>query len=171
MTDLRDITADLQARLDLIGSRRREEEHRHVRALQELDGEVEMIKHMLDLERRLLADRQAKASAAKPLLPGAATPLESEILEILGNKKEWEHAEIKAELVNRGAGRTDDPTFGRSLQGTLLSMRSRELVDLLGVGVWRIAEKRLNSPKNSDATAVSLGQKNGNAVVSGIRRI
>jgi hypothetical protein len=143
MIDIRDITADLRARLDLIQERRRAEDDRHSQAVEEINKEEMAVQAMLALEEKLLANGRAKALEAKPLRSGAATKFESEILEILSNADEWEHSDIKRELLARGVGDADDPNFGRGLQGVLLSMRGRELVELTGLRKWRITAKGL----------------------------
>jgi hypothetical protein len=140
---MRDITDDLRAILTILGQKRQDEDARHIKAIQEIDHEVATVQETLDLQVRLLADSRAKVIEAKPLRPGAANKLESEILEILSNAAEWDHTEIKNELLTKGLGNASDPNFGRGLQGTLLSMRARELVDLSGLRQWRITAKGL----------------------------
>ena len=104
---IRDISPDLQARLKLIADRRRAEEDRHEQALQDFDQEAEAVETMLELEGRLRANGKALVLGTKPLRPGANSREESEILEILSNNKDWEHTDIKGELIGRGIGRAE----------------------------------------------------------------
>jgi len=139
-----DIKHELLARLAGVGKRRDEEEQRHAAVLRELDGEEDTIKEMLRLEEKLAANSQRALpwNAKRPLRPGAANETESEILEALSNKGEWDHSEIKSHLLDRGIG-VGNPNFGRSVQGMLLSLRARELVEHVGTGTWRATEKAL----------------------------
>jgi hypothetical protein len=141
-----DIKKELLARLAGVQTRRDAEEERHERALQEFDREESVIKAMLKLEESLaLNGYEPTAPKAKaPLRPGAASEVESEILEALSNKADWDHSAIKARLIDKGLG-ADTPHFGRSIQGLLLSMRSRELVENVGTGVWRATKKALEA--------------------------
>jgi hypothetical protein len=144
MATIRDITEDLKARLELLAQRKKDEERRYAEVLDEIDQEAEKIEGMLELESQFLAGERKKlaaATASKPLRPGANNRFESEILDIIANGKDWEHSEIKAELLGRGLGDAADPNFGRSLQGALLSLRARELVELVGERQWRITAK------------------------------
>lgn len=139
-----DIKNELLARLDGVGKRRDLEKERHERALQEFDREEAVIKAMLELEETLaIKGHDTPISKPKsPLRPGAANEIESEILGVLSDRRDWEHGEIKARLIAKGLG-TDGPHFGRSIQGLLLSMRGRELVENVGVGIWRATKKAL----------------------------
>jgi hypothetical protein len=146
MTPIRDITEDLKARLELLAQRKNDEVRRHANALDEIAQEAEKVENMLELESQFLAGERQKlaaVTASKPLRPGAQNRFESEILDVLSNNKDWEHSEIKAELLGRGLGDANDPNFGRSLQGALLSMRARELVELVSERQWRITAKGL----------------------------
>jgi hypothetical protein len=140
---MRDISSDLQAILAVLDEEERAEDARHSKAHADIAQKRATVQATLDLQTSLLANVREKVLDAKPLRPGAQTRLESEILDVLSNAREWEHTEIKAELISRGIGVADDPNFGRGLQGTLLSMRGRELVDLAGMRKWRITAKGL----------------------------
>ena len=82
----------------------------------------------------------------KPLRPGAANAIESEILTLLSDRHRWEHSTIKENLIEAGHGNSSDSHFGQSVQGTLLSLRTRGLVDLPERGVWEITEKGISGP-------------------------
>lgn len=143
-----DIKQELLARLAGVGKRRADEKLRHDTAVRELDGEEDTIKEMLRLEEKLAASAQHvmpwEHAAPLTLRPGAANLAESKILEALSNKGEWEHSEIKTYLLDRGVG-VANPNFGRSIQGMLLSLRARELVQNVGIGKWRATEKALEA--------------------------
>jgi hypothetical protein len=142
-SSMRDIADDLRTILAVLGEKRRDEDARHSKAIQEIDHETATVQATLDLQTRLLADGRTKLFDAKPLRPGANNRLESETLEILGNAEIWDHSEIKRELLARGIGDASDPNFGRSLQGALLSMKARDLVALAGLRRWKITAKGL----------------------------
>jgi len=137
-----DIKSELRARLEGIEGRRRAEDERHEAVHQQLDREADIVKAMLALEEGhgLNGIGAPSNKKKKPLRAGAANAVESEILELLSINSA-EHGALKEHLIEQGLGSADDPNFGRSLQGTLLSMRGRELVDLIGKGVWAIGEK------------------------------
>jgi hypothetical protein len=140
---MHDITDGLRAILTILGQKRRDEDVRHAKAIEEINHETATVQATLDLQVRLLADGRAKTLESKQLRPGTANIVESEILEIMSNAQEWDHAEIKRELLARGIGDAGDPNFGRGIQGSLLSMRSRGLVDLAGLRKWKITAKGL----------------------------
>jgi hypothetical protein len=139
---LTDLSPQLQARLADVERRRDAEAERHLAAERDLDREEAIIKAMIDLEKgRSLTGSDVAAMMAGPLRPGAVNTMESEILGFLSNKEDWGHADIKAFLIERGLGTSSDAQFGRSIHGTLLSMRGRDLVESLGTGKWRIVKK------------------------------
>jgi hypothetical protein len=141
-----DIKKELLARIAGVEKRRDAEDQRHKGALQELDHEEAVIKDMLKLEEKLSLNGhdQPAPKPKAPLRPGAANEVESEILEALSNKGNWEHSEIKSHLLDRGLG-PNNPNFGRSIQGLLLSLRGRELVENVGPGTWRATKKALEA--------------------------
>jgi hypothetical protein len=136
---MKEIKEGLLERLNHVEKKRSDEDERHEGVLQALDREEALIKEMLALEEGR-AFNGASAPKKKSLRPGAANEVESEILELLsvGNAA---HAAVKGYLIERGLGSATDPNFGRSIQGTLLSMRGRELVELVGEREWGISKK------------------------------
>lgn len=136
MAQMRDIRPDLKARLELMARRRDDAEQRYEAELQGIDAEEAMIKSLLEAEER----RIAAGYATMPRHPAAANDLENAILDILGDQRDWPHANVKAELIGRGIGK-EDASFGRSVHATLLSMSNRGLVESVGMGVWRITKK------------------------------
>jgi hypothetical protein len=143
MVEIRDIRTDLRTRLNALAGRREEAEQRYEAELVALDTEEATLKAMLALEEKRLRNGGGLQSA-KPLRPGAHNRLESEVLETLSDEKQWPHGAIKDALIERGIGNGEDPNFGRSLQGVLLSLRSREFVGLVGNRTWQITEKGLS---------------------------
>jgi hypothetical protein len=139
---IRDIRDDLRVRINDLSRRRDAAERRLRDELQALDAEEATLKNMLALEEKRVRNGGLPLRQ-KPLRPGAANRTESEILEILSDEKEWPHASIKDALIARGIGQADDINFGRSLQGTLLSLRGRELVDHASERTWQITKKGL----------------------------
>jgi hypothetical protein len=138
MQAIRDIRGDLKARLDLIGVRRQEAETRYKAELSEIKRDEEMLEALLASEERLLANSRVTRERS-----WAGSALENEILDIIGDEKGWEHAEIKSALLQRSIGKDDDPKhFGQSLHGTLLSMSRRNLIVStgFGTGTWKITK-------------------------------
>jgi len=146
---IRDIRDDLKARLDLLGPRRGEVQERYKAEIQEIDREEAMLRTLLAAEERLMAKTRVTVERK-----WAGNALENEILDILSNEGEWEHSEIKTALLDRGHGHNDDPKrFGQSIQGTLLSMSHRDLVESVGRGKWKITKYGLTGrvqPKEED---------------------
>lgn len=143
---IRDIRADLKTRLDLLGPRRGEVQERYKVELREIDQQEAMLKTLLAAEERLMATTHVTVERK-----WAGNALENEILDVLSNEEPWEHAEIKAALIERGQGKDDDPRrFGQSIQGTLLSMSHRNLVTNAGYGKWQITEGGLNGPDETE---------------------
>ena len=141
-----DIIKELNARLADVAKRRDAEDERHEGVHQTLDREVEIIKAMLALEEGRSSNGYAvPAQRQRPLRAGAGNAVESEILEALSDRKEWFHADIKAHLIEQRLGSEKDPNFGRSLQGVLLSLRGRELVEHSDTAQWKITKKGLSA--------------------------
>ena len=139
MQAIRDIRADLKTRLNLVGTRRQEAKERYEGELRDIKRDEDMLEALLASEERLMAVSRVVVERS-----GAQNALENEILDILSNEGNWEHGEIKSALLDRGHGHGDDPRrFGQSIQGTLLSMSHRNLVESAGYGKWKITKTGL----------------------------
>jgi hypothetical protein len=133
---LRDIREDLRVRLERIGVRRQEAEARYKEELSQIDKEEKALEAILALE-----EKEAGSSHITAERSWAQNALENEILDILSNEGGWEHSDIKAALLDRGHGHGEDQSrFGQSIQGTLLSMSHRDLVESAGYGKWKITK-------------------------------
>jgi hypothetical protein len=149
---MRDIRDDLRERLDGL----RQERDRLQVALQAKLKEIAAYEEQLNT---LLEMEEKRVAAATPSfdfdIPVAITPpdisaspkdkLESVILVLLDGGVILPHADIKDRLEEAGFAH-GHRHFGRMLQGTLMSMRSRELIDLVPRGKWR---RRLGKPANA----------------------
>jgi|SRR6267378_69509 hypothetical protein len=147
MAVIRDLRSDLIARLEDIPKRRDRSNDRHLAELQAIQDEEKVLRAMLELEeKRVKNGHDRHVQEKKPLRPGAANAIESEILTLLSDRHRWEHSTIKENLIEAGHGNSSDSHFGQSVQGTLLSLRTRGLVDLPERGVWEITEKGISGP-------------------------
>jgi hypothetical protein len=61
---------------------------------------------------------------------------EADLLKILDDGKTWEHARIK-EAMEAIGWKANEGSLGRQIHGTLMAMRHRDLVALVGKGVWQ----------------------------------
>lgn len=131
-SELRDIRTDLKIRLDRITARRDEAQRRYERELEEIKTEEAIIREMIRIEEKRTANGHAPTPAipSSLLRPGVQNRTEHEILELLSDEREHSHRDIKEHLLRAGIGAADDPNFGRSLQGTLLSLRGREFIEI-----------------------------------------
>lgn len=134
---MRDIRSDLRDRLAAISRQREAAEAEHKSRLAAIDQQEVMLSELIRVEDA----RAAEAHKNLSLKNGAANPLEHEILTLLETDGTCEHGKIKDEMIARGLGKAADPQFGRVIQGHLLSMKGRKLVDTLGEGNWRIHRK------------------------------
>ena len=132
---IRDIRADLKARLDLINVRRQKAQERYEAELGEIKRDETMLEALLEAEDRFMASARVGRS-------WAGSPLENEILDLVSNEGDWDHSEIKQALLDRGHGKGDQGHFGQSLHGMLLSMsrRDRPLLTSAGHGKWKITQ-------------------------------
>jgi hypothetical protein len=145
--EFRDIRSDLKLRLEGISARRDEAQRRYERELKEIEGEESILREMLKIEDK--SNSNGHPTSLLDMMPspqlrvGAQNRIEHEILIFLSDGKEHAHSEIRERLLGIGIGAPDDPNFGRSVQGTLLSMRGRDLVTLSDERTWKITQKGL----------------------------
>jgi hypothetical protein len=141
---MKDIKSDLRQRLEAIDKKVNFEQQRHDAALEKLERARSTIKAMIDLEENDGTDPQedffARKQTSAPQEVTAAV-LESEIHALLKNQKDWAHSDIKSRLILKGLGTDSDPQFGRRVQGTLLSLLARGLVEKAGKRQWRALKK------------------------------
>ena len=116
-------------------------DERHKTETEAIERDRQLLREMLEFEKRRAGPMVARVTVTMAMHPLAQNRIESEILTMLIRDQELDHGAIKDRLIKDGYGSSADPNFGRSVQGTLLSMRSRDLVDLVGMGRWRITKK------------------------------
>jgi hypothetical protein len=134
-----DIEKGLEERLARFDALELEEEARHKAALAAIKADRSLVRNMLEFERR--NKKGVQPAEALKLHPNAQNRIEHEILDFLRDGDAAEHAAIKEMLIEEALGSSADPNFGRSVQGTLLSMRARDLVELVDERVWGITKK------------------------------
>jgi hypothetical protein len=153
----RDIRDDLRERLAGI-PRVREELHAKIAALDEYEAQL---KGLLKIEEQMAVNDAKPPSARQPLVTrrtaqpveeeaddaeeteesqeGLSQEFEADILSILSDGEDWEHARIKEEMETKG-WTEGAVSMGRQIHGTLLALRHRGLVESLGSGMWRKTE-------------------------------
>jgi len=140
----RDILPDLEIRLKRIDALRDEAQRRYERELEEIKRNETVLREMIELEKKGALNGYApKVELAGPLRAGAQNRTEHEILQFLSDEQEHRFDDVRANLLSVGIGNEDDPNWGRSVFGLLLSMRGRELVDMPKPRRWRITKKGL----------------------------
>jgi hypothetical protein len=151
---MRDIRDDLRERLGALREERDLLQAQLKAKLSEIEAYEGQLNLLLQMEEKRAAElAQSSMNFDIPLNNGgppdiSLSPkdqLESVILVLLDGGVTLKHAQIKGRLEEAGFGR-GEKFFGRVLQGTLMSMRSRELVDLVGTGEWR---RRMGKPANA----------------------
>src|SRR5262249_50409137 len=119
---MRSILGDLEERLAAISTQRRAAQDRYEAELRTIERDEKIIKEMLAFEQRGEPKGNGKAEGF-PF--GAANEAESEMLAVMSDGKDWDHAEIKARVPDlKTKLDADDTSFGRKLHGMLMSMRS-----------------------------------------------
>jgi hypothetical protein len=144
---MRSIRTDLEERLAAFPMRRRTAQERYEAELRAIERDERLVRDMLALEQRLEQeelpfDEEEEGERTFPF--GAANESEAEILSVMSDRKDWDHAALKVRLPDIKARRgADDTSFGRILHGMLMSMKGRGLVEHAGVGTWRITQAAL----------------------------
>ncbi len=138
---MRDIRPDLKERLDAVEADREAIQKRFQAELDALSARAETLRDMIRLEDAKWATEPPKGEAA-PSVQAGNEAIERAILSLLPIGIEAPHSSIRISLEGRELLRLDDPQRGRALQGILMSMRYRGLVEIVEgkQGVWRRAK-------------------------------
>ncbi|MGD0115717.1 MAG: hypothetical protein ABSC13_06920 [Dehalococcoidia bacterium] len=144
---MRDIRKDLKERLESIAVQKRAAENQLAR-----------LKETEDMYQALLEDEQLRWKAQQPPLAGletmrqpksnGRTPLGRFIMEMLGDGRVWERADLAKLASNRGLIGTDKSP-GRVLHFSLVGMAQNGLVEKVGDSSWRLP--RLENTGDSEA--------------------
>lgn len=141
---MRDIRDDLRQRVQLLKDERDELQKQLTEKLAELDAYEAQLSALLAFEekRAMGAARQGQLD----LTPAQEEAQEDEettdqdfeaaILTIMGNYQEWSHSEIKAQM-EKEEWTMEEGSIGRAIQGQLLSMKQRGLIEYAGDRKWR----------------------------------
>jgi len=70
----------------------------------------------------------------------ATSPMRRAVLTELADGKPHSHDEITKAIEEKGTGAAKGGSLGRSVQGTLLSLRYQKVVQAVGDGVWQLAQ-------------------------------
>jgi hypothetical protein len=140
---MRDIRDDLRQRVQLLKDERDELQKQLTEKLAELDAYEAQLSALLAFEEKravgaaiqgqlgLTPDREeAKAEEASD------QDFEAAILAIMGNYQEWTHSDIKAQMEQE-EWTMEKGSIGRAIQGQLLSMKQRGLIEYVGDRKWR----------------------------------
>jgi hypothetical protein len=147
---LRDITNDLRERLAMAQEMRAKLQ----KELASLDTYEAQLTGLLAIEEKNLKDGTISAATVDLAVSAAIDAaveqeqdpeivevgdeeFEADLLKILSDGMNWEHARIKEAMETMTWRPNQGSSLGRQIHGTLLSMRHRNLVELVGKGVWR----------------------------------
>lgn len=135
---LRDIKKDLLDRIAAVDAAEKSFDHEVLEQKNEFARRRNLLREMLAMEGGAAEqDAASEARDANSFRPGAANRMESEILGLLAGGRPMAHAAIKEKLLTLDFG-PNDASFGRMVHGTLMSMRSRDLVENIGNGTWQV---------------------------------
>jgi hypothetical protein len=143
---MRDIRGDLQQRLDALKAQRDELQRQLAEKMAEIDEYEKVVSAALAFEERM-TPKALNLGAPKanrgPVTEQSRPAFEKDILNILpSDGGEMNHLEIKAELSKLGwAPPKDGGSLGRTVHGTLLSMKNRGLLAWVSEGVWKRGPK------------------------------
>jgi len=133
---MRDIRKDLEERLEAIAIEKKA-----------LESQVTCLSEAEDRLRTLLEDERLHWKERQPPLAGleavrqpksnGRTPLGRFIMEMLGDGRVWERADLAKLAKNRGLIAADKSP-GRVLHFSLVGMAQNGLVEKAGEGLWRL---------------------------------
>lgn len=147
---MRDIRDDLKERLALLRAERDALQAQLKSKLAEIDAYEGQLTGLLRLEEARAADAAAVApSPADTDEPDVDPPqspaeidamFEADILKILADGQPREHSEIRTEMEEKGWSSDKKGTLGRQIQGVLLTLKNRGLLDYAGGSIWQKAK-------------------------------
>lgn len=141
---MKNIKSALQDRLDAVAKKIDFEKQRHEDVMKRLLAAHATIEAMIaieDAENEPQSDMFTPTSA--PQQVATADQLEAGILAALkAHNARMLHGDVKEFLVRKGLGSATDPQFGRRIQGTLLSLKHRGIVDQPAMATWSLASQK-----------------------------
>lgn len=143
---MRDIRQDLRQRLGSLREERDRLQAQLKAKLVEIDEYEEQLSSLLALEeKRAGADPPPTPNSDRPSNQGEEeveeVDFEADVLSIIADGRDWEHAKIKEAMEARGWS-IEKGSLGRAIHGTLLSlMQNKGLVESRGKGIWRLTAK------------------------------
>jgi hypothetical protein len=139
MGQLRDIRADLDARLIDIEADIAAEEERHRCLLEELARRRQLVKQMLEVEQRHWGQAQPSLFGAilVPAEEGRKTPLTDLVCDIMSDGQPWSLERLTQAAEARGWNfRGKSPR--RALHFTLLSLKNKGYAEMPRSQCWRL---------------------------------
>jgi chromosome segregation ATPase len=137
---MRDIRDDLRQRVQLLKDERDELQKQLKEKLAELDAYEAQLSSLLAYEekRAVGAGGQGQLELTPIEKADEVTDedFEAAILSVMGNYQSWTHADIKAQM-EREDWTLEKGSLGRAIQGQLLSMKQRGLIEFMGDRKWR----------------------------------
>jgi hypothetical protein len=148
---MRDIRDDLKERLALLRAERDALQAQLESKLAEIDAYEGQLTGLLTLEEARAASAAAvdvspTATDAPAEAEPAKTPeeinaqFEADILKILDDGLPREHSEIRAGMEEEGWVSRKKGGLGRQIQGVLLTLKNRRLVNYAGDSIWQKAK-------------------------------
>jgi hypothetical protein len=134
---MRDIRDDLRQRVQLLKDERDALQKQLTEKLAELDAYEAQLSSLLAFEekRAVGAGGQGQLELA-PADEITNKDFEAALLSIMGNYQSWTHADIKSKMEAED-WTLEKGSLGRAIQGQLLSMKQRGLIEFLGDRKWR----------------------------------
>jgi len=137
---MRDIRDDLRQRVQLLKDERDELQKQLTEKLAELDAYEAQLSSLLAFEEKRAngpaAQGQLELTAAAKVEEHTDEDFEAAILSIMGNYQSWTHADIKSQM-EQDEWTLEKGSLGRAIQGQLLSMKQRGLIEFMGDRKWR----------------------------------
>jgi hypothetical protein len=136
---MRDIRDDLRQRVQLLKDERDELQKQLTGKLAELDAYEAQLSSLLAFEekRAVGAGGQGQLElTTEKVVEITDKDFEAALLSVMANYQPWTHADIKAKMeaedwiLIKGS-------LGRAIQGQLLSMKQRGLIEFMGDRKWR----------------------------------
>jgi predicted nuclease with TOPRIM domain len=137
---MRDIRDDLRQRVQFLKDERDALQKQLTEKLAELDAYEAQLSSLLAFEEKrangAAAQGQRDLAESGEAAEESVEGFEEAILAIMGNYQPWTHSDIKLHLQQEQWS-AEKGSLGRLIQGQLLSMKQRGLIEFLGDRKWR----------------------------------
>lgn len=157
---MRDIRNDLRERLEALRTERDELQAQLTAKLKEIDNYEKNISALLALEERRGDGNGMKKTTGPFKKAEMRSDFEGAILRLLSDRIIWEHATIRETLEEDG-WRAKRGSLGRVLQGILLGLLSRKLVEQPEPRKWLITDLGVLSANSQTKTGAKSPGSHG----------